>query len=140
MAKALTLACLMAVSSNYQVPLPVMQAILTVEGGKVGTVSQNTNGSRDMGPMQINSIWLPELAAKLGRTEPQVEYALTHDGCFNATVGAWILSKHIRDTGNVWRGVARYHSRTPDLGAAYLRRVQVAYVKAFYAHRRARRH
>ena len=56
-------ACLMLAAQTYSVPPAVLVGIHQVEGGKVGqAVGPNDNGSYDLGPMQINTIWIPELA------------------------------------------------------------------------------
>ena len=62
-------ACLMLASQTYSVPPAVLVGIYKVEGGKVGQEVRNTNGSYDLGPMQINTLWIPELAGNvaLGR-------------------------------------------------------------------------
>lgn len=113
----------MAAASTYQVPVPLITSVLEVEGGKVGAYSTNTNGSYDLGPMQINTIWLGTLAEKMGVEEDRIVARLIYDPCFNIGVGTWILSTHIQDTGNFWQGVARYHSRTPHIGQRYAMRV-----------------
>lgn len=130
-----TLACLMQVAANsaavaqsagtpeIAVPPHLLATILSVEGGEVGKWSPNSNGTYDIGPGQINTIWLPELARAYGRTEQAVAAALTYDGCFNVAVSAWILQKNIREMGGVWQGVGAYHSRTPQRGASYAIRV-----------------
>jgi soluble lytic murein transglycosylase-like protein len=89
--------------------------ILEVESGRVGRVSKNPGGSYDMGPMQINSFWLPILAG-LGLGER----AVTDHGCVNLAVGAWILRSHLERTGSLARAISEYHSPNPRLGRRYL--------------------
>ena len=61
-------ACLMLAAQTYSVPPAVLMGIYQVEGGKPGqAVGPNSNGSYDLGPMQINTVWIPELAKKMGR-------------------------------------------------------------------------
>ena len=56
-------ACLLMAANTYQVPPAVMIGIMQVEGGHVGqAVGPNSNGTYDLGPMQVNSRWMPELA------------------------------------------------------------------------------
>ena len=64
-------ACLMMASQTYSVPPAVMVGIMQVEGGRVGQQVLNTNGSYDLGPMQINTIWVPRLAKYWGVSEPR---------------------------------------------------------------------
>ena len=59
-------ACLMLASQTYAVPPAVLVGIYKAEGGRVGQESPNQNGSYDLGPMQINTTWLPDLAGKWG--------------------------------------------------------------------------
>ena len=53
--------CVKKSSIHYKLNPLVLKAILKVEGGKIGTVSKNTNGSYDLGLMQINTIHLPDI-------------------------------------------------------------------------------
>jgi hypothetical protein len=89
---------------------------MDTEAGTVGLASPNPDGSRDLGPMQINSLWLPRLGA-LGLGEA----AVRDHGCVNLAVGAWILRGHLRRTGSLRRAIADYHSREPARGRRYLR-------------------
>ena len=120
-------ACLAAAAMTYELPPPLLTAVMAVEGGEVGQWRENSNGSYDMGPMQINSLWVDELAGRLDLSSADVTLRLVYDPCFNVGVAAWILSGHITDTDSYWQGVARYHSRTPELGRAYAERVLEAF-------------
>lgn len=111
-------ACVDAAADRYAVPADLVHAIMRVEGGAAGVVSENTNGSRDLGVMQINSIHLPELAG-YGITEA----ALVEDECLSIQIGAWMLSRSIQASPDFWVGVGRYHSATPALNDAYQKRV-----------------
>ena len=56
-------ACLLMAANTYQVPPAVMIGIMQVEGGHIGQqVGPNFNGTYDLGPMQVNTRWMPELA------------------------------------------------------------------------------
>lgn len=77
----------------------------------------NKNGSTDLGLMQINSIWLPELR-KHGITKAHLL-----DGCSSVYVGAWILSKNIKKYGYTWKAIGAYNSRTPSIGFRYAKKV-----------------
>lgn len=110
-----TAACIMAAAQAYSVPPLVLASILKTEGGKVGQYSTNTNGTRDLGPMQINDgVWIKPVADQFFRgDEASARYRLQHDGCFNVNAGAWILRTNIDSAdGNVLEGVGRYHSWT----------------------------
>lgn len=116
-------ACLMLASQTYAVPPAVLVGIYKAEGGKVGQEVQNSNGSYDMGPMQINSIWLPELAQKWGVSEATARKWVRDDACTNVGVSAWILRGHIDETKSLSQAIAHYNSRTPRHGTRYKKRV-----------------
>ena len=116
-------ACLMLASQTYSVPPAVLVGIYKVEGGKVGQEVKNTNGSYDLGPMQINTIWMPELAEKWGVSEATARKWVRDDACTNVGVSAWILKGHLNETGSLSQAIAHYHSRTPHHGTRYKKKV-----------------
>ncbi len=119
-------ACLMLASQTYAVPPAVLVGIYQVEGGQVGQAVKNTNGSHDLGPMQINTIWMPELAKQWGVSETQAKAWVRDDPCTNMGVAAWILRGHIEETKSLSQAIAHYHSRTPHFGTKYKRKVVMA--------------
>ena len=121
-AKALV-ACLMIASNTYQVPPSVMIGIMHVEGGRIGQESPNTNGSADLGPMQVNTIWLPQLARHWRVDMTTARSWVRDNGCVNVHVAAWILQQKIAEAGYLYGGIARYHSATPPLGQRYAAKV-----------------
>lgn len=124
MGGAVLAACLLIAAQTYQVPPGVLLGIMQVEGGRIGQeVGPNTNGSYDIGIMQINTAWLPTLSQKWQVTPSTARSWLREDGCANIAVSAWILRQRINLTGSVWSGVAGYHSLTPSLGSRYATRV-----------------
>lgn len=116
-------ACLMMASQTYSVPPAVMVGIMQVEGGRVGQQVLNTNGSYDLGPMQINTIWVPKLASHWKVDEATAKRWIRDDPCTNLGVSAWILRRHMNETGSLSKAIAYYHSRTPSLGYSYKNRV-----------------
>jgi len=120
-------ACLMTASATYQVPPAVMIGIMQVEGGRVGQqVGPNTNGTYDLGPMQVNTHWIPQLA-QFWRVDTKTAHRLVRDdGCINVQVSAWILSQKIKAAGSLYVGIAHYHSATPQLGHTYASKVITA--------------
>jgi soluble lytic murein transglycosylase-like protein len=118
--------CIFAAAQTYVVPPSVILGILNVEGGRIGQAVPNTNGSYDLGPMQINTIWIPELARYWGVSERTAMKAVKDDACINIGVGAWILRKNMNDTGSLAMGIAHYHSATPSLGHNYRAKVMGA--------------
>ncbi len=111
-------------SQTYNVPLPVMIGIMHVEGGRVGQqVGPNINMTYDLGPMQVNTRWIPELA-KAWNVDPKIAHKLVRDdGCVNVRVAAWILHNKIQDAGSLYGGIAYYHSATPGIGSRYAAKV-----------------
>lgn len=110
--------CVIFYSNVYKVPISLIVAVLKNEGGWVGLKKENTNGSFDYGPMQINSIWLDEL--KKYKID---EYRLKNDGCINLMVGTWILSNKIHKYNTFYEAVGRYHSNTPKYKDKYANRI-----------------
>ena len=120
-------ACLMLAAQTYSVPPAVLVGIHQVEGGAVGqAVGPNDNGRYDLGPMQINTLWVPELAEKWGVSENTAYRWVRDDPCTNMGVAAWILRTHMNETGSLARAIAHYHSRTPQYGYPYKGRVVAA--------------
>ena len=118
-----TAACIMSAANLQGIHPMHIITILKVEGGKVGEYTQNTNNTKDLGPMQINDkVWLPDVS-KLhfnGNTNA-ARRALLNDGCYNVHVGAWILRQNIDlSKGNVTEGIGRYHSWTPKHKNRYI--------------------
>ena len=112
-------ACVRDAAGEYRLPLVLFQAVLLTEGGHVGQISPNANGSYDMGPAQINSSHLPELRA-MGISRDQV----INDGCLNVHIGAWILKGELGDetpanAAEFWRRVGDYNSHTPEFNRIY---------------------
>lgn len=106
--------CIDRAATYHQVSAVLLRAIAWHEGGfKTHWVSKNTNGSRDIGALQINSIHLKELA------QYGVHEADLLDGCVSAYVGAWHLKRQIDKYGLTWQAVGAYHSATPEHNAKY---------------------
>jgi hypothetical protein len=116
-------ACLMLASQTYSVPPAVLVGLYKAEGGAVGQEVRNKNGSYDLGPMQINTVWMPDLATRWGVSESTARKWVRDDACTNVSVAAWILQNHIKETGSLSQAIAHYHSRTPLHGTRYKKRV-----------------
>lgn len=82
------------------------------EGGWLGAEVRNTNGSHDLGPLQINTWWVPKIALVVGRPQADVRVWLMHDACFNAGAARWIFLSALRSTGDFWKAIGTYHSPT----------------------------
>jgi len=116
-------ACLLLASQTYSVPPAVLLGIYKAEGGQIGQEVKNSNGTYDLGPMQINTIWLPDLARRWGVNEQTARKWVRDDACTNVGVAAWILKGHISETQSLSQAIAHYHSRTPRHGTRYKKRV-----------------
>lgn len=72
-------------------------------------IGRNTNGSYDIGLMQINSRHLPRLR-RLGIDKQQLQ-----DPCMSIIVGASILADMMKRYGYTWEAVGAYNAGTaPD--------------------------
>ncbi|KAG8151707.1 lytic transglycosylase domain-containing protein [Burkholderia catarinensis] len=110
--------CLDDAATFQHVSVSLMRGIAQVESGmNPNAINTNTNGTVDIGLMQINSTWLPTLARE-GITRESL-----FDPCTNAYVGAWILSQNIRQLGANWNAIGAYNSASPDKRLAYARKV-----------------
>ncbi|PFH26440.1 transglycosylase SLT domain-containing protein [Burkholderia sp. JKS000303] len=110
--------CLDDAATFQKVSVSLLRGIAQVESGmNPSAVNANTNGTVDIGLMQINSTWLPTLARE-GITRESL-----FDACTNAYVGAWILSQNIRQLGANWNAIGAYNAASPDKRLAYARKV-----------------
>lgn len=82
------------------------------EAGWIGAEIRNANGTYDLGPLQINTWWIPRIAALVGRSAPEVRQWLRFDACFNVGAARWIFLSALRDTAEFWKAVGVYHSPT----------------------------
>jgi len=112
--------CIVEAAQDYSLPLRGLLAVLMTEGGSVGLRRQNSNGSSDHGPMQVNTVWAEKLERDFGITDEH----LTNDFCTSIRAGAYILRYEINAAGgSFWEGIGHYHSRTPALKQRYINRV-----------------
>lgn len=110
-----TAACISEAATRFNVPEVALWLLLDVEAGTLGKVSKNTNGTYDIGPMQVNSIWLSKVA-RFGITEAMVRDNL----CINIGVGTWIFAQELDRHKDLAKAIAYYHSPTPRHQRRYL--------------------
>lgn len=101
------------------------------EGGWVGAAVANSNGTHDLGPLQVNSWWVPKIAKLVGRPETHVRSWLQHDACFNAEAARWIFLSGLAVTGDYWKAIGVYHSPTGWRQARYANSVAVHLQRRF---------
>jgi hypothetical protein len=128
------LACMALTAAVYHLPPRVLPSIQAVEGGRVGLVHLNSNGSEDLGVMQINQIWIGPLARFTRLSEASVRDRLLNDSCFNIAAAGLILRTYLNETkGDLLRAVGNYHSHTPILNLGYQGKVLASARKMFAA-------
>lgn len=112
-------ACWDDAATRYQVSSALLYAIARTESGlNPHAIGRNRNGSRDIGLMQINSVWLPTLAFHgIGERD-------LFEPCTNIHVGAWILAGNVHRFGYTWEAVGAYNAASPALRRAYIERVR----------------
>lgn len=110
--------CLVGAGERYQVaPLLLWSIAKTESGFKPHAINRNTNGTRDIGVMQVNSVWLPKLAT-FGITEQHL-----FEPCLNVYVGAWILAQGVQRHGYNWQALSVYNTGHPTRGKGYAAKV-----------------
>ncbi len=118
------LACMAVVSAFYRLPPQALPAIQRIEGGHAGSIGHNHNGTDDLGVMQVNSAWLPELARRTGLPQRRLRIALIRQNCFNIAVAGAILRIYLNEAhGDEVTAIGDYHSHTPGRREAYAMRV-----------------
>ena len=121
--------CWDAAAAYHHVDPWLLYAIAYVESRfQTKALGKNTNGSVDMGMMQINSIWYANLKRQ------GIPLSALHNACASTYIGAWILSKNIQKYGYTWRAIGAYNSATPSIGYKYAQRVYRAHALLVKTH------
>lgn len=112
-------ACWQDAAERFGVNASLLYAIGRTESGlnPLARGPVNTNGSYDIGLMQINSSWLPTLRRH------GIEERELYDACTSIHVGAWILAHNMRRLGNSWNAVGAYNAADPKKRLAYALKV-----------------
>lgn len=110
--------CFTAAGNHYGINPLLLKAIARQESSvNPRAIGNNTNGTQDLGMMQINTTHLRKLARSgIGR-------AHLMDACTNIAVGAWVLADAVSRHGMSWKAVGVYHSPTPWRQRAYAAKV-----------------
>jgi hypothetical protein len=118
------LACMLATAHFYALPPRVLPTIQAVEGGRPGLVHPNTDGSADLGLMQINTLWLQPIAQVTKEPPAVVARRLIIEPCFSIAAAGAILHAYLGEThGQLLPAIGDYHSHTPLLNQSYQARV-----------------
>lgn len=115
--------CILLASNTHNVHPTALYGIYLVEGGRSGMENKNTNGTYDLGVMQINTVWLSELSTKHKKTKREIATKLVYDTCFNVDTAAWILKSHMKNEPNMLKAIGNYHSKTPKYNFKYRKKV-----------------
>lgn len=109
--------CVLFAAAAHAVPPEALVAIRQQENGQIGTVSQNTNDTADLGVNQINEIHLPQMQEQWGITRDD----LIENECVNYFVAAQLVAMHLkRNNGDLLKSLGDYHSKTPSVHQKYL--------------------
>lgn len=124
--------CMAVVAAVYALPPRALPSIQAVEGGAPGVVHHDSDGTDDLGVMQVNTRWLLPLA-RVARLRPgQVRVRLALDPCFNIAAAGAILRTYLNETGgNLMQAIGDYHSHTPTLNRLYQQQVMAAARRLF---------
>jgi soluble lytic murein transglycosylase-like protein len=98
--------CWVASAEQYNLPPYLLSSIAMVESGFNPNARncENSNGTCDIGLMQINSSWLPQLVEQ-GITESDL-----YRPCISVQVGAWILAQEVERYGYSWQAIGSYNA------------------------------
>jgi hypothetical protein len=122
--------CFAEAGNRYGIPEDLLRAIARVESSNNPAATNLSHIERtksyDIGVMQVNSSWLPRLAA-MGITEPMLR-----EPCQNVMVGAWILSHHLREAGADWNGVGSYNASCRTLSKQQCENARYTYAWKVY--------
>lgn len=109
--------CFREAGAYYRIAPELLISVAHIESSlDPGAQHFNSDGSWDLGLMQINTRWLPAL--KSMGLAPESLY----DPCTSIWVGAWILASNIAQYGYGWSAVGAYNAGTADTPPAHQRR------------------
>jgi hypothetical protein len=128
------LACMAFIAGLNHLPPRVLPSIQAVEGGAPGVVHRNTDGSEDLGVMQINTLWLPALATYFGLPVETVRVRLLAVPCVNIAAAGAVLRLYLNEAkGDLMTAIGDYHSHTKKLNQQYQMQVVRSAVMLFGA-------
>ncbi|AEM49048.1 Lytic transglycosylase catalytic [Acidithiobacillus ferrivorans SS3] len=119
------ISCIAAASRQYGVPKRDIIALMQNEGAAPGIAAHDSNGTTDLGPMQVNTCHLP-LLRRFGYTYQTLKY----NACANVMAGTWVFAQCLAQTGNLLNAAACYNAGVGAMPIAW----QNGYVARFAAH------
>ena len=127
--------CFGLVAARSGIPEGLLRAVAKIESNnRPDAVHYDSDGTHDVGVMQVNSSHFPELESEFHITEQ----ILLERPCVNIAVGARILSGFIRRYGATWRAVGSYGAGTAtkkeDSRRQYAGLVARALARGWHAH------
>lgn len=127
--------CFQKAGDTYKIDPLLLISIAQVESGmnyKAIGLNKTKSGvvkTEDIGLMQINSSWLPELKKSFGISRDM----LLNNPCQNVYVGAWVLAWNIFNHGADWNAVGAYNAGFKKSGEKnrerYLNKVYLRYIR-----------
>lgn len=114
-------ACFQGAGEYYGIS-PVLLKAMAIQESSLNPMAknQNTNGTWDIGLLQINQTWWERLQALGIRPED------LWDPCVSIYTGAWILAQNIQQYGYNWKAVGTYNAGTRKDPAVEARRNEYA--------------
>lgn len=97
--------CIASAAHRYGLSISEVEAILRTEGGVVGSVVPDPNGTDDLGPAQVNTCHLPFLS-HFGYTF----HTLADNACANVMAGSWIYARCLSQSQNPLQAAACYNA------------------------------
>jgi len=114
--------CFEQAGAEYGLAPEILQSISTTESeNNPYVVHWNTDGTFDVGLMQINSSWEKSVGKEM--------WSRLFDPCTNVRIGAWILAQCVTRYGYGWKAVGCYHSSTPSKRDGYAKKVAHALIR-----------
>jgi soluble lytic murein transglycosylase-like protein len=111
--------CMEVSAKKYSIHPYLIWAIAKTESEfNPRAIGKNTNGTTDIGLMQINDTWLKRLS-KFGITRTQL-----FDPCVSVEIGAWILAHNFKTYGQNWRAIGAYNAKTEWKRVRYAKKVE----------------
>ena len=113
--------CLTEAGTHYGIAPAVLFAIARTESKlNPSAVHTNTDGSSDVGLMQVNSRWFPAL--RRAGIHPTALY----QPCTSIWAGAWILAQAFARHGYTWESIGAYNAGERNSVASAGRRARYA--------------